>query len=356
MGPMHKLNRYFATTISASILLVLLVFLSLDLIGSIIDEVSDLGGNYTFLSAMKFVIFSIPGNIFNLLPFAALIGCLAGLGTLAGNSELVVMRSAGVSTGRIVWMVMRPAIVIMLLGLLISEYVAPHTENIAQSQRSTALRQTDNIVSSYGLWHREGNQFMHFDVVQPNGVLYGLTMYNFTDEGKLASALSAKRAIYQANHWLLEDIVESQFLDDRVDSEVAASRPWSTELSPTLLNILVLDPLDLSIRGLWRYSSYLQSQALNSGTYRLAFWKKVLQPLSTVALVLVAISFIFGPLREVTMGYRIFVGVLVGIVFRITQDMLAPASLVYGFQPIYASLVPIVICFAGGFWFLFRAK
>ncbi|MFA7552972.1 MAG: LPS export ABC transporter permease LptG [Spongiibacteraceae bacterium] len=353
---MHKLNRYFSTIISSSIFLVLLVFLSLDSIGSIIDEVGDLAGNYTFFSALKFVFFSVPGNVFDVLPFAALIGCLAGLGTLAGNSELVVIRSAGVSTGRIVWMVMRPAIVIMLLGMLISEYIAPHTESIAQSHRSTALRQTDNIVSSYGLWHREGNQFMHFDVVEPNGVLYGLTMYNFTDEGKLSTALSAKRAIYQANHWLLEDVVESRFLDDRVEQSVTASRPWDTELSPTLLNILVLDPLDLSIKGLWQYSSYLQSQSLDSGTYRLAFWKKVLQPLSTVALVLVAISFIFGPLREVTMGYRIFIGVLVGIVFRISQDMLAPASLVYGFQPIYASLVPIIICFAGGFWFLVRTK
>ena len=82
----------------------------------------------------------------------------------------------------------------------------------------------------------------------------------------------------------------------------------------------------------------------------------MLQPLSTLTLVLVAISFIFGPLREVTMGYRIFVGVLVGIVFRIAQDMLAPASLVYGFQPIYASLVPIVFCAVVGFWFLSRAR
>jgi lipopolysaccharide export system permease protein len=353
---MRKLRRYISATITASILMVLAVIIGLDSIAAIIDQMGQMSANYDFLAVLRFVAFSIPGSIFDLLPFAALVGCLAGLGLLANNSELVVMRSAGVSTKRVVWMVMRPALVIMLLGMLISEYVAPHTQNIAQSERSNALLKNDNLVSRQGLWHREGNQFLHFNVVQPNGILYGVTIYSFDDEHRLLNTLFAKRAIYQSDYWLLEDVSESHFTDDRVNKLTVASKPWDTELSPDLLNILVLDPLDLAIEGLWKYSAYLDSQGLNSGSYRLAFWKKVLQPVSTLALVLIAISFIFGPLREVTMGFRIFIGVLVGVVFRTAQDMLAPASLVYGFQPIYASLIPIIICLLAGWWFLRRAR
>lgn len=336
--------------------MVLCVLLGIDTIAGIIDEMADLKGNYNFLAALKFVVFSIPGNVFDLLPFAALVGCLAGLGSMATNSELVVMRSAGISTSRLVWMVMRPALIIMFAGMLVSEYIAPNTESIAKSERAKALRETEIAVSRHGLWHREGNQFMHFNVVQPNGVLYGVTIYRFDTDRKLLSTMSAERAIYQTDHWVLEDVSESMFLNERIDVERSTSKRWQTELSPQLLNILVLDPLDLSIEGLWQYSSYLQGQGLNSGLYRLAFWKKILQPLSSVTLVLIAISFIFGPLREVTMGYRIFIGVLVGIVFRTAQDMLAPASMVYGFQPIYASLVPILVCMVIGFWFLRRAR
>ncbi|MGK0500042.1 MAG: lipopolysaccharide export system permease protein [Oceanicoccus sp.] len=356
---MRKLNNYVSTTIIASICLVMLVLLGFDAIAEIIDEADRISGNYSFFDALRYVAFSVPGNVFDLLPFAALVGCLAGLGGLANNSELVVMRSAGVSTGRVVWMVMRPAMVVMLVGMLVSEYVAPYTESIAQSERAQALRKADNVVSKHGLWHREGNQFMHFSVVQPNGVLYGVTIYQFDDDRRLLHTLSAERAIYQSSEWLLEDVVESHLPEteeDIISKSTASSKPWNTELSPELLTILVLDPIDLSIEGLWKYSRYLEGQGLNSGGYRLAFWKKVLQPLSTMTLVLIAISFIFGPLREVTMGFRIFVGVLVGIVFRTGQDMLAPASLVYGFQPIYASLVPIIVCSAIGFWFLRRAR
>ena len=341
---MRRLNRYISQIVGSAILMVLAVIIGLDAIGAIIDEMENITDSYTFLSVIKFVVYSIPGNVYELLPFAALVGSLAGLGALASNSELVVIRSAGVTTGRVLWMVMRPALLITALGFLISEFVAPHTESIAKSDRGIALRGDANVVAREGLWHREGNRYMHFDVVQPNGVLYGVKIYEYNDQRELLVATKAERAIYQNSHWLLEDISESNFVDNTVKVKREASRVWHTELSPSLLGILVLDPLDLSVRGLWGYSQYLSNQGLNNGPYLLAFWKKVLQPLSTLTLVLVAISFIFGPLREVTMGFRVFIGVLVGIVFRTTQDMLGPASLVYGFEPIYASAIPIFIC------------
>jgi len=75
-----------------------------------------------------------------------------------------------------------------------------------------------------------------------------------------------------------------------------------------------------------------------------------------MALVLVAVSFIFGPLRDGTLGFRIFAGVLVGIAFRTSQDLLGPASLVFGFAPVYAALLPLLGCMLGGLLLLWRAQ
>ena len=106
--------------------------------------------------------------------------------------------------------------------------------------------------------------------------------------------------------------------------------------------------------GLWEYSKYLKGQGINSDEYRLAFWNKALQPLTILALVIVAISFVFGPLRSVTMGQRLFTGIMVGVVFRTMQDMLGPASLVFDFPPVFAALIPINLCLILGFWLLSR--
>ncbi|HUH37513.1 MAG TPA: LPS export ABC transporter permease LptG [Spongiibacteraceae bacterium] len=353
---MHRLNRYVNRTVMAAMLLVLAVLVGLDVLGALIEETGSLSGDYGFAEAARYVALSVPGNLFSFLPFAALVGVLAGLGLLAGSSELVVMRSAGVSVLRLVWMALKPALVLALVGLLIAEYVAPNAQQIADSARARALQQ-DRQLSRHGLWHREGHQFMHFNAVEPNGVLYGVTIYVFDEDDSrhLSAVTQARRASYQQGFWLLEDVRETRLFADHTTSSQRGNQVWNVQLTPELLNILALDPDDLSISGLYRYGSYLIGQGLRSGEYRLAFWNKLLQPLAVVSLVLVAASMVFGSTRQTTMGYRIFLGVIIGIVFRTSQDMLGPASLVYGFQPLYAALAPIAASALVGLLLLHRA-
>ncbi|POP53734.1 LPS export ABC transporter permease LptG [Zhongshania marina] len=351
---MIKLNRYIGRTVAGSIILVLLVIVGIDLLSALIDGLKDVRGNYTFWSVLQYVGLTAPGSFYDYLPFAALVGCLAGLGTLASSSELIVMRAAGVSTSKLVFAVIKPTLAITLLGLLVAEYVAPVSQQIAESQRAVALQKTSAIHSQHGMWHREGQQFMHFNAVQPNGVLFGVSIFRFDEERQLEENIFAERAYYTEGKWTLEAAKIVTLAPKGAQFEFIPQLPWETGLSPELLNILVLDPKDLSISGLWRYAQYLNKQGLNAGDYELAFWNKLLQPLTIMGMVLVAISFIFGPLRNVTMGFRVFVGVMVGIVFRTLQDILGPSSMVYGFDPIFASLLPICVCFLAGTYMLMK--
>lgn len=351
---MLRLNRYIGRTVLAAMLLVLLVIVGIDLLTALIDEANDVQGDYSFGSAMLYVLMTTPARFHEYLPFAALVGCLAGLGSLAGNSELVVMRAAGVSARRLVWAVLRPTLVLTLAGLLIGEYVAPRILQIAESYKAVALQREDRAHSEYGLWHREGDRFMHFNAVEPNGVLYGVSVYEFgAGQGAgLVRSLYARRAIFLDDYWLMEDVKEVGFGENEAEQQHFANRRWDTGLTPDLLNLIVLQPQDLATTGLWNYAKYLSEQGINAGEYELAFWNKLLQPLTIIALVMIAISFVFGPLRNVTMGQRVFAGVMVGIVFRTLQEMLGPASLVYGFPPMLASLLPVVLCLLAGAWLL----
>lgn len=351
---MHRLDRYIGTTVAAAIMLVLMVIVGIDLLSVLIEEIKEIRGDYQFTSVLYYIALIAPGSFYEYLPFAALVGCLAGLGMLASSSELVAMRAAGVSTGRLIWAIMRPTLLITLIGLSVAEFVAPISQQIAESQRAVALQKSTSLNAKYGMWHREGNSFMHFNAVQANGVLYGISIFEFDEQRRLKSSTFAERASYLGGGWLLEDTRTISLTEEGALRSSRASASWESGLTPTLLNILVLDPDDLSITGLWQYADYLQRQGLNAGEYRLAFWNKLLQPLTIVGMVLVAISFIFGPLRDVTMGFRVFVGVMVGVVFRTLQDILGPSSLVYGFDPIYASAMPIAICFLIGLALLTR--
>ncbi|MEA9977697.1 MULTISPECIES: LPS export ABC transporter permease LptG [unclassified Pseudomonas] len=352
---MVKIDRYIGKSVFVAILGVLGVILGLASLFAFIDEMGDVSDTYTLLDASSFVLLTAPRRVYEMLPMSALIGCLVGLGSLASSSELTIMRAAGVSIGRIVWAVMKPMLLLMIAGVLVGEYVAPVSEDMAQSNRSLAQGSGDAQSSKYGVWHREGEEFIHINAVQPNGVLYGVTRYRFDDQRHMQIASFAKHAKFDTDHWQLQDVTTTRFHGDSTEVVTSPSELWDVTLSPQLLSTLVLPPDSLSISGLWSYSHYLAEQGLNNGRYWLAFWTKVLQPLVTMALVLMAISFIFGPLRSVTLGQRVFTGVLVGFTFRIAQDLLGPSSLVFGFSPLFAVLVPSGICAIAGVWLLRRA-
>lgn len=353
---MRKLNRYIARTVIGAISMVLLVIVALDAIAALVDQLGEINGAYDFTEVLIYVGLTLPGRIYNNIPLASLIGALTGLGILASSSELVIMRAAGISVRQITVAVLKPALLFIILSVVLGEYVTPLADQFADSRRAIAQGDRKALASRHGLWNRDGLEFMHFNAVLPNGRLYGVTRYQFSKEGKLLSNSFAQTAIYQGDHWREENGQESIITEEAITQRKFSGRRWKTDLSPQLLNVLVLEPDALSIKDLYSYTRYLQQQKLEDSKYRLSFWKKVLQPLATFSLVLIAISFVFGPLREVTMGYRIFTGVIVGIVFQTSQDLLGPASLVYGFAPVIAVLLPILVCIAIGAVLLKRAN
>jgi lipopolysaccharide export system permease protein len=214
---------------------------------------------------------------------------------------------------------------------------------MAQSKKAVAQGAGENVASASGIWHREGDTFLHLNAVQPNGVLHGVSLFEFDSDRWLVSASFAKRGIFLGDHWRLENVTTTRFSDSETSREVYRSLRWESGLSPDVLSVLIVDPGDLPISGLYTYASYLGEQGLNAANYWLAFWKKLLMPLGTAVMVMVAISFIFGPLRSVTMGFRVFTGLIVGLVFKYMQDLLGPMSVVFGFNPVIAILLPIAV-------------
>ena len=339
---MNKLDRYVGKTVLAAILLVLAIIVGLDAVAAFIDEADNIDETYTFGQVTIYVLLTLPGRFYEFIPFAALIGCLIGLGQLASSSELVVMRGAGVSTGRLEWIAMKPALLV--------------AEQMAQSHRAIAQNPGEGVAGKYGIWNREGNSFLHFNALEANGVVYGVTLLQFDNRYRLQSALRAQRATFQRDHWLMEQVVKTDFTSWETTRTRHTTLRWDTGVTPELLTMEVVAPDQLPLADLYRYSRYLMQQGLDADDFELAMWRKILQPLAIAGLVLVAISFIFGPLRDGTMGFRIFAGVIVGIVFRTSQDLLGPASLVFGFSPLYAALIPIAVCMLFGIGLLQKAR
>lgn len=352
---MNRIDRYIAAQVLSAVFVIMMIVIGLDLIFEFVSETEDMSDSYGLGNVIYYLVLRAPSRVYEFLPLASLVGSLVGLGVLASNSELTVMRAAGISVQRIVVAVLKPALVLAFAALLLGEFVVPVTERLAQSSRALAQSDGEALRSRHGIWHREDDLFIHINAVEPNGKIHGITRYQFDENRQMITASFAQSGSYNGEGWVLENVRRTQFLEDRTEAVQHAQELWVSGLTPTLLSVIVIEPVNLSISGLWSYSTYLHEQGLNTAQYLLAFWSKVLQPAAILALVLVAISFVFGPLRSVTVGQRIIAGVIVGLIFKFSQDLLGPASTVIGFTPLLATAIPIIICLVLGGWLLRRA-
>ncbi len=333
-----------------------LVLSFLQILFTYLGELGSLKENYNAWQAFLYVLWGAPSYLYEILPVAALIGSVLGLGALASNSELIVMRSIGISLWRIVGWVMRSALLLIVLSFVLSEWVIPYTNEKAQSikkQRSVAT-----LGEVKGYWSREGQRFTYIDYANSQGQLRNIQSIDFDENYRLQSFITADKGQFvKDGQWNLEQSHQVDLLAQgnaiKTDHEQQA---LGLALQPKYVHMVTLDPDDLSPSQLISFMQYLKEYSQVPKTYELAFWQKVSSPFAMIALVLIACSFIFGPLRQQSMGFRLVIALFTGLGFFYLQDFLGYASLVYAPSPAWFVLLPILMMFGVGSYLLYRAR
>ncbi len=352
---MHLIiTRYVMGYVLNATLMTLLLILSLDFIASIVDQSEDLSEKYTLYHSLVIALLELPGEIHGYLPATMLIGSLVGLGMLSSTNEITVMRSAGMSKIHLFGISCIPVVIIALAGLLIIEYVVPACHSKLAQIEVQVKGWSASTPTRSSLWSREGNDFIYIRAFRPDTSIAGLTMFRFDKERKMSSFLHADSATYDDSHWALEKVKLVNLADERTESKQLDSYLWKSSLNPKLLRVLTEEPHHLSTTNLWLNLKYRQSQDLDVAEYEHTFWTRLFQPLVCCALLLVGISSLFGPMREANMGYRVFIGVLIGYTFNVLQELLAQLTLAYQLPAFLVSIFPILLVAGVGAYLLRR--
>lgn len=350
---MRILDAYIGRIIASTTFLTLAVFVSVSGIIKFVEQIRAVGrGNYDLSHAALYVLYAVPRDIEVFFPMSALIGGLIGIGMLASNSELVVMQAAGLSRLDIIKSVMKTAILLVIVSMAVGEWLAPSGEAKAREIRAQAISGGSLISAKNGVWAKDGAYFVNIGEVLEQGQLKKIQIYRFNEELKLDSWLSAESAQYQDKAWLLTKVVNTSLSDDLITTSQVDTQVWQSSLTPKKLGVVTVTPESLSIRGLIDYLDYLQANTQDPSRYQLAFWRKIMQPITLAVMLLVALSFIFGPLRSVSMGARIMMGVVTGILFFVCNEVLGSLSLVYQFPPVIGAISPSVLFISVAWYFM----
>lgn len=354
---MRRLDRYIFRTITLTTLITLLVLLILETFISLLLELEDLGrGTYGFQEILRFMVLTQPRRIYEIFPMALLLGGLLGMGTLAASNELVVMRAAGVSRARLIWAGLQSGLVLGLLALALGEFIAPPLEQMAETLRTSARQQSVALRAGRGFWARDGDLFVHVRAVLPDQRLTGIVLYQVNGRNELQAIMEARTGEYLAGQgrWRLDRVIRSVLGPERVVIETVGSLTLQLTLTPELLKVLATDPKDLSMRDLYHFIAHLERNGLDARHHQLAFWAKLLGPLTNLVALFVAMPFAFSSQRTASTGQRLLIGIGVGLLFFLLNRMLSNSVLLYGLPPLLGALLPPALLLAGALYGLRR--
>lgn len=338
------LDRYIGKTVLFSSFIVLLVLESLSAIIKFVEQLGKVGkGDYEIIDALWYVLLNVPKELELFFPVAALLGSLIGLGTLASNSELIIMQSVGLSRLNIANSVIKTSIPIMIIMMLLGEFVAPTTTMMAKQMRSNKISSGSVMASKQGIWIKDGKNFVNIGRVEDKFKISNVSIYFFNDNLTLKKLTKASIAIYKKDYWLLENIKITIFKDNLIVKKQLKKAKWNSFLSPEKLDVVSIKPLDLSISGLFSYIDYLENNKQDSSVYELALWRKFILPFTVCIMMLLSLAFVFGSLRHSSMGARLILGVVSGFSFYVVNEIGASFSLVYNVSPIIGAVMPSLI-------------
>ena len=388
---MKILQRYFAVSIAQAVAFVLVAFLALQAFMDLSGELPSIGKNgYAIQYAFLYVLVLVPGHVYEVMPIAALIGTVYTMAQFAATSEFTIMRASSMSTAMAGRMLAKIGLVLVVITFIFGELITPRTAPLAEQIKLNARGATVSAEFRSGLWTKDivksggmsgdvtGSRFFNVRAVAPDGQMLGVKLYEFDTSFRLRSLILAKRASYQGNNvWRLFDVTENLFTNSElskpgsvatvennfaqdtsaVSTVHSESKDLVSEITPKILSVSSADPESMSASELAIYTRHLQENKQESERFKIAFWKKLFDPLAVFVLMAMALPFAYLHTRSGGVSLKIFIGIMIGVSFMLVNTLFSHLGLLSTWPAPLTAIAPsalYLLLALGALWWVER--
>jgi len=341
---MNTLDRYLYRTVLLYTLMTMAVLLALGALILFISQQGDVGtGSYSAGDAFLFTLLNLPQTAFELLPIGALIGALMGLGNLAAGSELVVTRASGVSVWRIAWPVGLAGLTLAVIMFGIGEYAAPSMSQFAKREKTIAKLADVSFAGTSSAWVKDGNRILRVQTGEVDRAFGGVSVFELDGPTRLRSIERATRIVADPGRWSLHNVATSRFEKDKVEGETVSELTLHSTVNPEFLGLAATDPQMLTLHGLASYIDHLRRNSLETTSYEIGYWSRIARLFAVIVVTLLALPFVFGPLRTTGAGTRTVFGALLGVVFFLITRTVENGGQLFNLNPALVGWLPTAV-------------
>lgn len=338
---MKLIPRYIRTSVIQSVLLCFLTLAGVQCFINLINVSGDIGkGHLSLAMAVLYVLMKLPADLYQMFPMVGFVGCLIGLGRLSSSSELIVVRAAGVSIGRIAMCVVTAAAILIAFITLMGELVAPQLSEAAEHIRSG--NSVDSVTSLHDVWLHENHSYLYIGKVLSSHKVETVNRFDIDSNHHLKLYVSGEYAVKVNGKWSIRNASVFR-LGEQASVEQYDQLPLNMTIQPTMLVPKKIDLRDESIAYLWGKFHYLKKVGLDPGQITFTLWQHIVQPFTTIVMICLGVPFTLGSLRDSSGGTRLVIGVLVGFGFYMLNEFVGPMALIYQVPAVLAATLPSVL-------------
>lgn len=358
---MNILARYIALAWLRLLALCLGSFVSVYLVLDMMDKIP------RFLRAggaagdiLFFFVCKLPEIIGQTAPFSILMATLLTLGLLSRNSEVIAMRSCGVSLVRIALPMLLLGLVASILLLVNTELIVPgsyermeHIERVAiKKEGISAVFKRNNI------WFRSDSMIIQAQLFEPQTkILRGVIIWKLDANMNPLSRIDAASAEFREGRWILMRPVIKDFSQGSgFATQTAPSMDIALNLKVDDLRVLNNSADNMSYRKLKEYSENLQSGGYNAYRYLTMMHAKFSAPFAAFVMVVLGIPFALRNSRSGGIALGIGASVGIGFAYFVVNAILLSYGRSGVLPPMFAAWGANVIFVMGGMWLSMTVK
>ena len=346
---MGRLDCYVMVAILGLSAIVGLGLVSLYSFIGFITEIDQSNDRLGVAQIFMMTLMMMPAGLYVLMPLVAMLGTLLGVGQLAAQSEITAMRAAGYSNLRLGRAALLAGLAMGAVAVLLGESLGPEGQQAAERVKNAGRAGAAGEAGIGPVWLRDGQDIYFIRRLLADDRFADAEVYRLDDELNLRAIVSVESARHVDGGWTFDGVEETRFGESAIRIEQQGRLAWRGGLDPEVLKLFVLEADTVSAVGLMRLIDYLDHNGLDTSEQRLELWRKLVAPITVMAMVLFAVRFVFGPTRGGGAGQRLLIGVLVGIGFHLLNEISANFGALYGWPaPLAAGLPTALLMLAAG--------
>ena len=358
---MGVINRYIAQTWLRMLLLCLGGFVGLYLVIDLIEKIPRFlraGGEAVYI--VQYFICKFPEMVSRTATFSVLMATLLTLGTLSRDSEIIALRSCGISLLRISLPMLALGFVASILLLVNAELVLPHsyarTEFI---DRVKIKKKGENVTfKRNNIWFRSGTKILQARLFEPKTrTLSGIVIWTVDSEMNPVNRVDADSAVYRDGRWVLDAASTRDFRTAAgYTPQLARKLPIDLNLKIEDLQVLDSDADNMSIRTLKEYAENLRKGGYEAYRYLTLMHTKIASPFAALIMVLLGIPFALKNSRSGGIAMGIGASIGIGFAYFVVNAVLLSYGRSGVLTPMVAAWGANVLFMLGGIWLSMTVK